>query len=79
MQGNFLTDIFDLVNCTLLKMLKCAEFTAAYWMLNPFGDIGANVSLQLTSQTQFAKCKNKTFSLEINVKHIKIDFFNIYI
>ena len=40
-------------------MHLCAELTAASWMLEPFGDVGANFSLQLLSRTQFAKIKNK--------------------
>ena len=39
-------------------------------MLEPFG---ANISLQLSSQTQFAKIKNKLLP-KINVKNIKIMF-----
>ena len=39
-------------------------------MLEPFG---ANISLQLSSQTQFAKIKNKLLR-KINVKNIKIMF-----
>ena len=40
-------------------MHLCAELTAASWMLEPFGDVGANFSLQLLSRTQFAKIKHK--------------------
>ena len=40
-------------------MHLCAELTAASWMLEPIGEIGANFSLQLSSRTEFAKIKNK--------------------
>ena len=33
--------------------------TAALWILEPFGKIGAKFSLQLSSRTQFAKISNK--------------------
>ena len=39
--------------------------------MEPFGEIGANFSLQLSSRTQFAKIDNKKLSLKINVKNIK--------
>ena len=29
--------------------------TAGSWIMEPFGDIGANFSVQLSSRTQFAK------------------------
>ena len=29
--------------------------TAASWIMEPFGEIGANFSLQLSSRTQFVK------------------------
>ena len=37
----------------------CAELTAASWMLEPIGEIGANFSVQFSSRIQFAKIKNK--------------------
>ena len=40
-------------------MYLCAGLTAASWILDPFGEIGANFSLQLSSGTQFAKISNK--------------------
>ena len=40
-------------------MHPCAELVAAFWMLEPFVEIGANFSLQLPSQTQFTKINNK--------------------
>ena len=46
------------VNCSILVM-------------EPFGEIGANFSLQLSSRTQFAKISNKKLSQKINVKNIK--------
>ena len=40
-------------------MHLCAGLTAASWILEPFGGIGANFPLQLSSRTQFAKIENK--------------------
>ena len=37
----------------------CAGLTAASWIMEPFGKIGAIFSLQLSSPTQFAKISNK--------------------
>ena len=36
-----------------------AGLTAAFLILEPFGEIGANFSQQLSSQTQFAKISNE--------------------
>ena len=35
------------------------RLTAAAWIMEPFGEIGAIFSLQLSSPTQFAKISNK--------------------
>ena len=40
-------------------MHLCAELTAAFWTLEPFGEIGANCSLQLSSRTRFDKINKK--------------------
>ena len=40
-------------------MHLCAGLTAASWILDPFGEIGDNFSLQLSSRPQFAKISNK--------------------
>ena len=40
-------------------MHLCAELTAAFWTLEPFGEIGANLSLQLSSRTRFDKNNKK--------------------
>ena len=40
-------------------MHLCAELTAAFWTLEPFGEIGANFSLQLSSLTRFDKINKK--------------------
>ena len=48
-----------------------AGLTAASWIMEPFGEIGANLSLQLSSQTQFAKISYKKLLPKINVKNIK--------
>ena len=39
-------------------MYLYAELNAAYWVLEPFGEVGAIFSLQFSSPTQFAKSKN---------------------
>ena len=41
-----------------MKNLKECIY-AASWMMEPFGEIGANFSLQLSSRIQFAKISNK--------------------
>ena len=41
------------------------------WILEPFGEIGANFSPQLSLQRQFAKISNKKLSPKINVNNIK--------
>ena len=57
------TDIFDSVYLCCAQNAQrvhlCAELTAASWMFEPSGEIDANLSLQLSSQTQIAKIKNK--------------------
>ena len=40
-------------------MHLCAELTAAFWTLEPFGEIGTNFSLQLSSRTRFDKINKK--------------------
>ena len=40
-------------------------------MLEPLREVGANISLQLASQTLFTYIKNKKLLLKINVKNIK--------
>ena len=45
-------------------MHLCAELTAASWLIEPIGEVGANFSLQLSSQSQFAKIKNKEVVVE---------------
>ena len=44
------------VNCSSLEVME------------PFGETGANFSLQLSSRTQFAKISNKMLSPKINLK-----------
>ena len=44
-------------------------------MLEPFGEVGANFSLQLSWRTQFAKIKK--LMLKINVKNMKKIYFNL--
>ena len=45
-----------------------AELTAAFCTLEPFGEIGANFSLQLSSRTRFDKINKKKVIAE---KHKK--------
>ena len=52
-------------------MHLCAGLTGASWIMEPFGEIDANFSLQLSSRTQSAKISNKKLSPKINVKNIK--------
>ena len=40
-------------------MHLCAELIAASMTLKPLGEVGANFSLQFSSQTQFTKINNK--------------------
>ena len=40
-------------------MHLCAELIAVSMMLEPLGEVGANFSPQLSSQTQFTKINNK--------------------
>ena len=44
---------------------------AASWIMKPFGEIGADFSLQRSSRTQFAKISNKKDISENQVKNIK--------
>ena len=55
-------------------MHLCAGLSAASWILEQFGETGANFSLQLSSQTQFAKISNIKVISECNVKNIKTKF-----
>ena len=52
-----------------------AGLTAASWILEPFGEMGANCSLQPSSRAQFAKISKKKSSPKFNVKNIKNYFF----
>ena len=45
-------------------MHLCAELTAAFWTLDPFGEIGAIFSLQLSSRTGFDKINKKKVMAE---------------
>ena len=42
-----------------MRVHLCTELTAAFWTLEPFGEIGANFSLQLSSRTRFDKINKK--------------------
>ena len=49
--------------------------TAASWIMEPFGEIGANFSLQLSLRTQFAKISNKKVIAENQCEeHKKLEF-----
>ena len=52
-------------------MHLCAELAAAFWSLEPFGEIGANFSLQISSRTRLIKLIRKKLSPKINVKNIQ--------
>ena len=54
-------------------MQLCAELTAAFWTLEPFGEIGAIFSLQLSLQTRFDKINKKKVIAENQCeKHKKL-------
>ena len=58
-------------------MHLCAELTVAFWTLEPFGEIGANFSLQLSSQTRFDKINTKKVIAENQCeKHKKSSLVN---
>ena len=46
-------------------------------MLEPFGQVGAIFSLQLSSQTQLCKIKNKKFIPENQCEKQKIEFCSV--
>ena len=48
----------------MLRVHLFAELTAASWMLEPFGKVGTNFTLQLSAQLQFAEIKNKKILTE---------------
>ena len=57
-------------------MHLCAELAAAFWALEPIGEIGANFSLQLSSRTRFDKINKKKVIAENQCeKHKKSSFF----
>ena len=55
--------MFDLVHLRFAQNAQrvhlCTELTAAFWKLEPLGEIGANFSLQLSSRTRFDKINTK--------------------
>ena len=56
-------------------MHLCADLTAAFWTLEPFGEIGANISLQLSSRKRFDKINKKKVIAENQCeKHKKLSF-----
>ena len=46
------------------------RLTAASWIKEPFGEIGANFALQLSSRTQFAKISNRKVIAENQYENI---------
>ena len=54
-------------------MHLCAELTAAFWTLEPFGEIGANFSLQLSSRTRFDKINKKKVIAENQCEKHKLE------
>ena len=60
-------------------MHLCAGLTAASWILEPFIEIGANFSPQLSSQTQCAKIGNKNVIAEnLCEKHKNLEFNSVH-
>ena len=59
-------------------MHLCTELTATPLMFETFKEVGANFSLQLSSQTHFAKIENTNVIGNLlpknNMKNIKIEF-----
>ena len=53
-------------------MHLCLGLTAASLFMEPFGEVGANFSLQLSSQTQFAKISNNKIIAENQFEKHKI-------
>ena len=49
----------------------CAQKSVCAINLGPFGEIGANYTLQLSSRTRLIKLIRKKLSPKINVKNIK--------
>ena len=77
-----MTDIFILVYLSFdsksQKVHLCARLTAASCIMEPFGEISANFSLQLSSRTQFAKISYKKVIAENQCeKHKKLEFNEI--
>ena len=61
-------------------MHLCAELIAASMTLEPLGEVGAKISLQLSSREQFAKINNKKVIAENQCeKHKKSSFFFLVI
>ena len=57
----------------LQNLHLCAQTFVCTENFQNFGEIGTNFSLQVSSQTQFAKINNKKLLLKFNVKNIKIE------
>ena len=63
MQCTFLIDILDFVYLRFVQNIQrvhlSTEEPAASRMLEPFGEVGADVSEYFSSRTHFAKIENK--------------------
>ena len=51
--------------------LRCTQISVCATNFGPFGEIGANFPVQLSSRSHFAKIENKKVIAKINVKNIK--------
>ena len=71
-QCNFLTDILDLVYLRFAQNVQRVHLStdepAASMMLEPFGEVGGNSPLQLSSRTQFAKIEDKKVCKKLSLK-----------
>ena len=47
------------------------ELPAASWMLKPFGEVGANSTQHISSETHFPEIDKEKVSPKFNVKNIK--------
>ena len=50
------------------------ELPAASWMLKPFGEVGANSTQHISSETHFPEINKEKVSPKFNVKNIKMKF-----
>ena len=60
-------------------MHLCAEYIAASMTLEPLGEVGAEISLQLSSRTQFTKINNKKVITENQCEKHKKSSLNYFL